>query len=48
MKIIISPAKKMIHNTDILACEGLPQFIEKTQVLMEYMQSLTYQQCKEI
>lgn len=48
MKIIISPAKKMIRNTDILACEGLPQFIEKTQVLMEYMQSLTYQQCKEI
>ena len=30
MKIILSPAKKMITDTDSIAPDGLPEFIEKT------------------
>lgn len=48
MRIIISPAKKMNRNTDLFACADLPQFLEKTQILMEYMQSLSYEQCKKL
>ena len=29
MKIILSPAKKMITDTDSIAPDGLPEFIEK-------------------
>ena len=48
MRIIISPAKKMNRNADILPCAELPRFLEKTRGLMEYMKSLSYRQCKEI
>ena len=30
MKIILSPAKKMITDTDSIAPDGLPEFIDKT------------------
>lgn len=48
MRIIISPAKKMNINTDSFQCQGLPHFIDKTEILAEYMKSLTYEQCKAI
>lgn len=48
MKIIISPAKKMRVDNDAFAPCGLPSYIDKTEYLMEYMKSLTYEQCKEI
>lgn len=48
MRIIISPAKKMNVNTDFFAGSGLPDFIERTEVLVKYMQSLSYEQCKAI
>ena len=48
MKIIISPAKKMKVNTDVFVCEELPCFIEQTEILMCYMKSLDYGECKEI
>lgn len=48
MRIIISPAKKMNVNTDMLAYKGLPAYMEKTELLMKYMKSLTYEQCKNI
>jgi len=48
MKIIISPAKKMRTDNDAFAPCCLPSYIGKTEYLMEYMKSLTYEQCKEI
>ena len=48
MRIIISPAKKMNVNTDVFACHDLPPYMDKTEYLMEYMKSLTYEQCKAI
>lgn len=46
MRIIISPAKKMNIDTDTLEFQGLPVFLEQTQILMEYIQSLSYEECK--
>ncbi len=48
MKIIISPAKKMNIETDILECSGFPAFMEKTKALMEYMKSLDYEEAKKM
>ncbi|WP_138262128.1 peroxide stress protein YaaA [[Clostridium] hylemonae] len=48
MRIIISPAKKMNVNTDVFACHDLPPYMDKTEYLMKYMKSLTYEQCKAI
>ena len=48
MRIIISPAKKMNDNTDVFPCQELPAFLDKTQELLDYMQSLDYSQCKTI
>ena len=41
MRIIISPAKKMIVDTDTIACSGLPVFLEHTRRLMRKLQGLT-------
>lgn len=46
MKIIISPAKKMNIDTDTAPCQGMPIYLEKTKHLMEYIRTLSYQQCK--
>lgn len=48
MKIIISPAKKMNIDTDTFPHQALPRFLEQTKELMEYMKSLSYDQCKAI
>lgn len=46
MKIIISPAKKMITDTDSLECRGLPMYLDRTQQLMEILKSMSYDQLK--
>ncbi|WP_425448244.1 peroxide stress protein YaaA [Dethiothermospora halolimnae] len=48
MKIIISPAKKMKVDTDSLDYNQLPEFIEDTQVLLEYLKKLSYEKLKSI
>lgn len=48
MKIIISPAKKMKVDTDSLDYNQLPEFIEDTQVLLEYLKKLSYKRLKSI
>lgn len=48
MRIIISPAKKMNVNDNALAIHGLPVFLEETNVLMEYMKSLSYDEAKKL
>ena len=42
MRIIISPAKQMRVDTDSFACKELPVFVDRTEVLMKWIQSLSY------
>ena len=48
MRIIISPAKQMRVDTDSFTCTELPAFIEKTEVLKDYISGLTYEQQKDL
>ena len=48
MKIIISPAKKMNEETDILAYEGQPVFMDNTEEIMLWMQALSYEEAKKL
>lgn len=48
MRIIISPAKKMNAETDILAPAGQPVFLEKTEELKEYVRGLSYREAKAL
>lgn len=48
MKIIISPAKKMNTETDVMEGRGFPAFMEKTKVLLEYMKGLDYEEAKKM
>lgn len=48
MRIIISPAKKMNIETDLLAWNSLPQFLPEAEKLAEYLKSLDYQELKTI
>lgn len=47
MKVIISPAKKM-RREDGIDYDGLPVFLEKTEVLMAYIQRLSYEEAKAL
>lgn len=42
MRIIISPAKQMRVDTDTFACTEVPVFMEKTEILKEWIRSLSY------
>ena len=46
MRIIISPAKQMREETEVFACEELPVFLEKAELLKDWIRSLTYEQQK--
>lgn len=48
MKIIISPAKKMNIDTDLIACGELPVFLKDTETLMKWMQNLTFEQARKL
>lgn len=48
MKIIISPAKKMIVNQDDFDIPGLPVYLEKAQELLTAMQQLDYEAAKKL
>lgn len=48
MKIIVSPAKKMNVNSDLISHSGLPKFLDRTERLAEWLRSLTYQELKEL
>ena len=47
MKIIISPAKKMVGEAS-LAHQGLPVFIERAERLRDWVRSLTYAEQKKL
>ncbi len=48
MKVIISPAKKMRVDTDSYRAENLPVFLPKTEVLMDWIRSLSYAEQKKL
>ncbi len=48
LKIIISPAKKMIEDPDSLECREMPFFISKTEKIKARLQSLSYNELKNI
>ena len=48
MRIIISPAKKMNMDTDSLAWQDLPQFIDRAEYLRDCLKQLSYEQLKQL
>lgn len=48
MRIIISPAKKMVENIEALPVQGEPSYIDQTDQLLSYLKSLTYEEAKEL
>lgn len=48
MRIIISPAKKMNVENGVFCARQLPCFLAKTQILMEHIKSLTYEEAKKL
>ena len=47
MRIIISPAKKM-NRDESLPWRDKPVFLEKTQILMEYLKGLSYGEARDL
>ncbi|MBR3224756.1 MAG: peroxide stress protein YaaA [Atopobiaceae bacterium] len=48
MRIIISPAKQMVEDHETAPHQGLPALIHRTQVLKEWICSLTYEEKKRL
>lgn len=48
MRIILSPAKNMNKNTDILAPMGLPPFMDKTSEILEWLRGQSKDELKAL
>ncbi|MBR5520862.1 MAG: peroxide stress protein YaaA [Oscillospiraceae bacterium] len=48
LKIIISPAKKMVTDPDSLECTGLPYFVDKAEYLKNILKSKNYAELKKL
>ena len=48
MRIIISPAKKMVVNPDALECNGLPVLVDRAETLMKWIRGLSYADQKRL
>ena len=48
MKIIISPAKKMKTDTDIIEYQTTPVFLEETKELLEWLRKLSFEEAKKL
>lgn len=48
MRIIISPAKKMNIQPDIMQSRGYPIFLEQTEELKDYIKGLSYPEAKAL
>lgn len=48
MRIIISPAKKMNVETDLMQARGFPPFMEETEVLKDYIRGLSYTEARRL
>ena len=48
MKIIVSPAKTMVENTDNYISHTVPEFINKSQIILQTIKQKTFEELKEI
>ena len=48
MKMIISPAKKMVVDTDSFPCETTPVFLQETQQLAQVLKGMSYEALKRL
>ena len=48
MRFIIAPAKKMKVDTDTFLCDDLPVFLNKTEILKNYITGLSYDEQKRL
>ena len=48
MKIMLSPAKKMNVNADTLSPLGVPGYLEKTEVILSWLKSRSYDDLKKL
>ncbi|WFR59105.1 peroxide stress protein YaaA [Anaerocolumna sp. AGMB13025] len=48
MRIIISPAKKMNRNRDLLEYKDFPHFIKEAESLLSYLRQLSYDEMKGV
>ena len=48
MRIIISPAKQMRVDTDTFTCTEVPVFMEKTEILKNWISGLSYEEQKAL
>ena len=48
MKIILSPAKKMNVNTDLMEPSGLPIFTQKAEALLKWLRSKSFAELQKI
>ena len=48
MKIILSPAKKMITDTDSIEPIGLPEFIDKTTEILSWLRDKSKEELKAV
>lgn len=48
MRILLSPAKKMVEDTDTLAARGLPRFLDRTEQLLAALRQMSYEQRKAL
>lgn len=48
MRIIISPAKQMKTDTDTFECRECPVLMDKTSILKDWIQSLSYEEQKAL
>ena len=48
MKIVVSPAKTMIENTDCYIGSSIPTYIDKSKILLEEIRQRSYEELKEI
>ncbi len=48
MRMIISPAKKMRVDSDVFHASRLPQFLDRTEELLAYLRTLSFDACKAL
>lgn len=48
MKFVISPAKKMNVDTDVFGWEKLPDYIEETKILMDWIKGQSYEELQKL
>lgn len=48
MKIILAPAKKMRTDADYISYNSMPQYIDKTQLILDALKDLSHEELKKV